>query len=319
MRHEIEFFYRPEKPVSLSSLTTHVLDEDFSARCTEQDKEFIEHFWATEVLPKNKGATSAPRGRANLVSTIVNSDNYSRHLPRIPMMNNSKTGAITEGIIHNHKGNELTFEYVEYKYYLAASRTGGQEPRPLRAELYDSMRIAAVGAALILPDDLVLVHRRAYTATHVAGVFDCSTAGVLPVDACGVYLERGLHEKLKKELGLEPDEVAIEGITGVHSAGSPDFSGLITTILRTPLNREEIKRRIKPGTFPEVRYVPRAELSDFVIERYTAQDMNHDGAMTLLSSLDIGDWYDSIERLQAAGKDIAFGSLVRGKFCPNDS
>ncbi len=278
MRHDIEIYYHPEKPAPLDSLQTHVLDKDFSERCTEEDKIYIDNFWDTEIIPKSPQATSTLRGRANLIGT----SSCSR---------------------------SLTFEYIEYKQYLATSRTAEQEPKPLSHGIYDSMRVAAVGAALVLPDDTVLVHRRPYNATHVAGVFDCSTAGVLPVDANGVYIERGLHEKIKRELGLNPEDLATKEVTGVHSAGSPDFSGLITTVLHTPLNRQDIEKRMRPDAFPEVRYISRKELADFVIDRYTVNDMNHDGAMTLLSSLDIGEWYDSIEILQKNGKKIVFGAL----------
>ena len=288
MRHDIEIYYHPEKPVPLTDLNMEVVDKDFSEKCTEQDREYIEDFWNTEIIPNNLQATSTPRGRANLIET-------SAELPA------------------------FRFEYVEYRQYLATSRTAKKNPRPLSQSIYDSMRVAAVGAALILPDDTVLVHRRPYNATHVAGVFDCSTAGVLPVDAQGVYIEMGLHEKIRRELGLNPDDLTIEEVTGVHSAGSPDFSGLITTVLRTPLNKEDIEKRMRSGVFPEVRYIPRKELADFVIDRYTADDMNHDGAMTLLSSLEIGEWYDAIEILQNRGKKIVEGTLYREcHFMPND-
>ena len=152
MRHDIEIYYHPEKPVPLTDLNMEVVDKDFSEKCTEQDREYIEDFWNTEIIPNNLQATSTPRGRANLIET-------SAELPA------------------------FRFEYVEYRQYLATSRTAKKNPRPLSQSIYDSMRVAAVGAALILPDDTVLVHRRPYNATHVAGVFDCSTAGVLPVDA----------------------------------------------------------------------------------------------------------------------------------------
>lgn len=282
MRQDIEIFYHPEAPVPIASLQTRVLEQDFSAYCTEKDKEFIEHYWTHEILPMNPRSTSALRGRANLLDT-------------------------------NDKGNELTFEYLEYKQYLATSRTRALHERTLSHGLYGRMRIAAVGAALILPDDTVLVHRRPYTATHVAGVIDCSAAGVLPVDAQGVYIEHGLHEKLKRELGLNPEDVTINGATGVHSAGEPDFSGLITTVLHTPLSREEIEQRMKPGVFPGVRYIPRKKLADFVFEHYTRNNMNHDGAMTLLSSLELGEWYDAVEQLQRAGKSIVQARLVDGQ------
>ena len=278
MRHDIEIYYHPEKPVSIDSLKMEVVNKDFSERCNEQDKRYTENFWDTEIIPKNPTSTSTPRGRANLIET---SSIYS----------------------------EFKFEYVEYKQYLATSRTAEQEPKPLSQSIYDSMRVAAVGAALVLPDDTVLVHRRPYNATHVAGVFDCSTAGVLPVDANRVYIERGLHEKIKRELGLNPEDILTKEVTGVHSAGSPDFSGLITTVLHTHLNRQDIEKCMKPSIFPEVLYIPRKELANFVIDKYTANDMNHDGAMTLLSSLDIGEWYDSIEILQKKGKNIVEGLL----------
>ncbi len=278
MRHDIEIYYHPEKPVSIDSLQMKVLDKDFSERCTEQDIEYINNFWNTEIIPKYPQATSTPRGRANLIGVSLYPQSF-------------------------------IFEYVEYKQYLATSRTAEQQPNPLSQRIYDSMQIAAVGAALILPDDTVLVHRRACNATHVAGVFDCSTAGVLPVDANVVYIERGLHEKIKRELGLNPEDLLTKKITGVHSAGSPDFSGLITTVLHTPLSRQDIEKRMKPDIFPEVKYIPHKELADFVIDRYIADDMNHDGAMTLLSSLDIGEWYDAVEILQKKGKKIEFGAL----------
>ena len=287
MRHDIQIFYHPVKPLPIASVQTKVLDRDFSARCSKDDKNFIDEFWTNEVLSKNPNATSTPRGRANLVGTNIDD-------------------------------SQFVFEYVEYKEYLAVANTGGRETKPLSEGVYDSMRIAAVGAALVLPDESVFVHRRPFNATHVAGVFDSSTAGVLPVDARGIYIERGLHEKLKRELGLEPHEVTIEGVTGVHSAGSPDFSGLVTTVLRTSLNKEELERRRKPDIFPEVKYIPQKELADFVIDRYTANDMNHDGAMTLLSSLPYATWKDSIELLQKTGKHISAGGLYdwNGSFAP---
>ncbi len=279
MRHNIQILYHPIALVPVASIETKVLDQDFSARCTEQDKKIIDEVWQERVLKKNPKATSKPRGRANLVST-------------------------------NFYAPDFSFEYAEYKEYQAVTNTALDNPRPLSDALYDTMRIAAVGAALVLPDDTVLVHRRPFTATHVAGVFDSSTAGVLPVDDTGVHIEQGLYEKLSKELGIQASEVTLEGVTGTHSAGSPDFSGLVTVLLRSHLSREEVEQRIKPGTFPEVRYVPRAELADFVFDRYTANDMNHDGAMTLLSSLPYTAWRESIARLETAGKTISEGILL---------
>lgn len=283
MRHDIEIYYHPETPVSVDKIQMRMVNRDFSRHCDENDRATMEEVWGREVLKKNPKATSLPRGRSNLVEA-------------------------------NRDGPTFIFEYVEYKEYQGVTNTGSREPRPLRSELYDQMRIGAVGAALIFPDDTVLVHRRSHSATHVAGIFDSSTAGVLPVDAQEIYLERGLYEKLSKELNMSPSEVTLEGVSGVHSAGNPDFSGLVTVVLRSHLTREEVNLRIKPGTFSGVRYVPRKELADFVVDRYSANDMNHDGAMTLLSSLPYIEWKEGVQRLQKAGKRIAKGYLTEGMF-----
>ena len=285
MRHEIEFYYRPEKPVPFSSLTAHLLEEDFSSLKTEHDVQLIENRWngIVEAAERNgKKVFSKPRGLAMLFDT---------------------------------QGTTLAYKTTEYKDYNSVSTTSNE--KSLSPRLYETMRVAAVGATLELGDGSIFIHRRSYQATHVAGVIDSSCAGLCFVRDGKINPEQDLLQKLEKELGLKREEVEIKGIVGIHSAYAPDFSGLIDVALKTPLMPGDLAVRTKDIDFPERLYVLKEDLPDFVYHHYIEdKDMVGDGAAILLSCLDEKKFRESIEKMQRAGKDISFGNLVQGTFSP---
>jgi hypothetical protein len=281
VRNEVEYLYRPQKPVAIGSLKLTSTGEDFSRLLTLKDKEEMEEVWR-EVQDKSPKSFSKPKGLATLSSV---------------------------------KGGEILYDFTEFKEYVSVSRTSDR--RNLSEKAYDNMRVLAVGATLEMSDGSIFVHRRPYESTHVAGLIDSSCAGLCLTENEIVNPEKSITFKLERELKVSSKEVQILGVNGIHSSGNPDFSGLIDISLKTKLTPEELTERIR-DTFPEYWFVPKKDLGDFVFERYAARnDMVGDGAMILLSSLGNKEFYRVIKDLKKARKKIEFGALERGVFVEN--
>ncbi len=281
MRSEIEFYYKPEKPMPLSSLAAKVTENDFSQLFTDNDRNIIERIWKENILKKNPQSFSKPRSLATL-----------------------------------HSALEKNFVYygTEFKEYIAVSATSRE--RTLSDVVYQNMRVAAVGATLELNDGSIFVHRRSYNATHVAGIVDASCAGLCFVKENALLdPESDILKKCERELGLKRDEVQILGVTGIHSSYAPDFSCVVDVALKSNIAPADLEARAKHVDFAEKWYIRKEELPEFVYEHFIEKkDMVGDGAAILLSCLEYSVFKENVERLRKAGKDIQFGQLKNGKF-----
>lgn len=257
-----------------------VLDRDFSTRATSDDRRILDENWAG-VLAKASDPKpfSKPHGLATLYDT---------------------------------QGGVLSYETTEFKDYLGISTLSCGE-RPLRKTLYDHMRVAAVSSALILADDTVFVHQRSEKATHAAGLYDASCGGLCHVDPQGnLNPAKWLAEKLKRELKISPEEVRNVRLTGVHSCAAPDFSGMFSVSLESPLESGQLRERLGAQD-AAYDFVPRAHLAEYVFDHFvTRKDMAGDGVAVLLASLPEQEFKDSIARLRQAGTSIEFGTLING-------
>ena len=275
MRADIEFFYKPENPVSLDSVKTQVEDKDFSLKI--EDKDIIEQIWFRDVLSLN------PKAFSGALATLYDTQ------------------------------NGLTYNRTEFKHYVAISRTS--KSKELDSDLYNHMRVAAVGASLELADGSIFVHRRSPKATHCPNLLDSSCAGLCFVEWGNLNPKKALLEKLKRELGLNSEEVQIKGLVGIHSAGSPDFSSLFDIALKTNLSPQELEKRLKPGAFLEYTFVPKNKLADYIVKHYASEnDMIGDGAATLMGALGREQFYYVVGKIKDSGKRVEFGRLENNVF-----
>ena len=67
-RADLEFYYNPEKPVPLNTLTLRVGESDFSKIFTGGDQEIVDGVWGI-VHQQNPNSFSKPGGLASLRST----------------------------------------------------------------------------------------------------------------------------------------------------------------------------------------------------------------------------------------------------------
>lgn len=313
-RADIEFFYRPSEPVEpnkvLGALGTNAnlkgeyFDKSF---LTEEDRKVIAIEWDKLVAEKGSKVFSTPGALATLYDT---------------------------------QNGHFTFRATEFKTYAAVSRTHAE--RPLSDLVYDNMRVAAVGCALLLADGTVYVHRRPKDATHVAGVLDSSFAGLAftahpeegvignyPAESGWANIKwlDSLHKKLEREMGMKPEDLTSLRVTGVHSSGAPDFSGMIDFIATTDLKKEDIEARVNKEAHPERFYVKREDLQKFILKSYGGlvesesgykkiftTNMVGDGCATLLGVLTDKESFDTITKLQViGGKSIRAGKLIERK------
>ena len=133
------------------------------------------------------------------------------------------------------------------------------------------MRVAAVGASLLTCDEKILVHRRDLNATHCGGMLDSSCAGLCQIYDGKLDPRRSLYEKLERELSLKSEDIELIGLSGIHSAYSPDFSNMFDFKLRTDLTSEEVAERIKKN-FKDFTFVPKEAIGEFIINHYQCQE-----------------------------------------------
>ena len=181
------------------------------------------------------------------------------------------------------------------------------------------MRILAVGAYLETGDGTILVHRRPSNATHAPNLIDSSCAGLCKIYDGGVIKpQTDLEEKMFRELGLKPSDATLLGVTNVHSSEAPDFSGMISFGLKTHLAPEELKPGINPKTASGYFFVPKRQLVDFIIDKYTGtREMVGDGAAVLMGALDRDQFNYTVRQIKESGKRVEFGNLESGFLVKN--
>ncbi len=284
MRGEIQFLYKPRKPVPFSTLSISMGAKVFDDVLTPGDRTAIDTIWKN--LQSERGARVY-----------------------------SKPGGL--GTLHSCRGNILVYLPTEFKAYLATTVTS--DARTLSGELYEQMRISAVGAAVRLVDSSVFVHRRSSYVTHVPNMIDSSVGGFAHVNERGVPdFERALSEKLSRELHISPDEIRRVTLTSVHSSREPDFSGMCDFVVETSVTRADLERRIDRAYFAEHFIVEPNEIPSFILEHYVRKrDMVPEGCATLLSSLEYPLFLETVDLLRHHDARISFGNIINGSFFPD--
>lgn len=285
LKERIEFFYKSKTPVDVSSLIINIYDKDFSEIIKATDNPIIEEVWQRLRQERGDKIFSKPRSL---------------------------------GTLYDARGNVLTFRPTEFKVYITT--TLSYEQRSLSQQIYDSMRVGAVGVCVRTVDGFTFVHRRSAHVTHARNLIDSSVAGFVPINQSGkLDFSNAVYEKLKRELKINPEEVKSLRLTAVHHAYEPDFSGMCDFIVETNLEKGNLERRIDLTAFAEHFFVPQQDLLRFIIDHYVAkQDMVPDGCATLLSSLDHQTSLELIEQLKKLGKSIKFGNLENNVFVERD-
>jgi len=290
-RAEIEFFYTPESPVSPEALNVTMSGTEFSRHIAESDKPIIEQVWHDKVLIANPKATAGP------LATLASSHN---------------------GV--------LVCDASNFKDYVATTRTSlnpdfdkelralSLDERRLQPDFYGRMRILAVGAYLETGDGTILVHRRPSNATHAPNLIDSSCAGLCKIYDGGIINPRkDLEEKMSRELGLNPSDATLIGVTNVHSSEAPDFSGMISFGLKTSLAPEQLKPIINPKTASEYFFVPKDKLVEFVVDKYIrTREMVGDGATVLMGALDRDQFNYVVQQIKVSRRRVEFGNLENG-------
>ncbi len=279
----IQFFYKPEKPVDYKDLRFQVAGSDFSDILTEEDRRIRNDIWGELVKEKKEKIFSRPGGLGCLVDT---------------------------------RDSVLTFRPTDFMTYVATSRSHAR--RSLSKQVYDNMRVSAVGGTLKLADSLVFIHRRSSNVTHAADKLDSSIAGLAHINEDGkIDFRKALFEKLQRELKIKEGEIKNLAVTGVHSSYDPDFSGMVDFAVETNLHARDIEERIDKSYFGEHFFVPNDKLANFVFEHYAIEkDMIGDGCATILASLDHNVFLGIVEKIrrQLDNGIIQFGRLENGLY-----
>ncbi len=277
----IQVYFKPVVPIPISEVRIGLYDNDFANLLTAEDDAVIEKVWSEVVREKGGKVFSKPKGLGTLYDT-------------------------QDGV--------FTFRPTEFKVYLATTLTCDQ--RSLNPAVYNQMKVGAVGAVVRLGDGTVFVHQRSANATHGKNVLDSSVAGVGFTDETGKpNFQKSLYEKLAREMKIMPEEVSRVAVTGFHHASAPDFSGMLTCVVETPLESGHIEERIKDSSFEEHHFVPEDNLADFIFRHYgEGNDMIPDGCATLMASLDARIYEQLRYELRRLGRKITFGTLVAGHF-----
>ena len=282
----IRFFYKPEKPVDYIKLEARVGGNDFSEVFTDRDKYVVEKNWEKLRVERGDKVFSKPGGLGSLLDT---------------------------------KDNVFTYKPTEFKAYIATTQT--YQDRLLSPQVYDRMRVSAVGAVLKLADGNVFIHKRSSNVTHAGNMIDSSVAGLAHYDheIGSINFRKSLFEKLRRELKIKDDEIKSIAFTGVHSSYDPDFSGMVDFAVETNLHARDIEERIDKSYFGEHFFVPNDKLANFVFEHYAIEkDMIGDGCATILASLDHNVFLGIVEKIrrQLDNGIIQFGRLENGLFVP---
>lgn len=282
--YRIQFYFKPDTPVSYDTLKTRVSEEDFSRFFSRTDKTEIDSIWNDLKKQKVDKVFSQPRGLGCLCDT---------------------------------QDNIFTFGYTDFKTYIATTRSSGA--RTLSQGVYDNMRASAVGGLVRLSDGNVFIHRRSKNATHVAGIIDSSIGGLCQIKNAHLDFKATLTEKLKRELNVNEDEIESLYLTAVHSSSQPDFSGMVDFIITLPYNREQLEKKFDSSQFEETFFIPYKDLPDFIVSNFTSSSpqMVGDGCATLLSGLENEVFKDTVGKIQSRERLIQFGSLNQGEFIPD--
>ena len=286
MSYEIQFLYKPEKPVSFGTLSISMYNRDFNEILSARDRAVIDTVW------KN---VQRERGEAVY----------------------SKPGSL--GTLYNCHGGMLVYRPTDFKTRLAIGLTFSK--RTLSASVYEQMRVSCVNAVVRLADGSVFVHRRSSLVTHVPNMLDASVGGFADVNEQGILdFEGALYEKLRRELKISDEEVGSAMLASVHSSREPDFSGMCDFVVDTNLSVNDLERRIDRSYFAEYFVVSSDELPQFIIDHYLHRgDMAPEGCATLLSSLEYHMFLEAVDHLTAAGANIRFGHIKNGIFIPRQT
>ncbi len=278
---KLQIFYHPERPVDGSALEAVIGGEDFSENFDEHDRGLIDSLWEDWRDAKGDLIFSSP---GNL------------------------------GTLFDIRGNCFIYQPTEFKVYLAAASSYLR--KSLSQFIYDSLRTSVVGATVFTADNKLFIQRRPTTATHAPGFLDSSVAGFChPIQDGKLPLLDALLEKISRELHIYEKEIEDIALTGAHSSPYPDFSGSFAFKVSTSLESGALKERINHHYIASHYFISPQELPEFILRHYALfKDMIGEGCAVLLSSLEYPAFQNTVERINAYERKIAFGTLKKGTF-----
>ena len=286
----IRYLFKPHAPVDVSTICTAVDgSRDFESFLTSYERNQIDCEWGKLVRKHEGKVFSKPRALGTLYDT-------SR--------------------------NTLTFLPTDFKTYVSIARRSVDDVHARLNDVYNQMRVGAVGAAVRFNDGVYAVHRRPSTATHVPNMIDSSVAGLAFVnDENGQLrfspLEDIVYSKLARELNLTKEQVSKPLLTGVHNSTELDYSGMFSFHMDANVPSSELERLANPAWMSDCYRVAEKDLPDFIIEHYAmTKDMSGDGAAVMLSALAPQRFLDTVKRIHGhtSHRPIHFGQLVDGSF-----
>ena len=206
------------------------------------------------------------------------------------------------------------FEYLptSFREYYAMERAQRENPSELR-NLVRTFRVSSVGAAVETADGKIVVQRRASDLPVAPRLLDSSAAGLCAARYDRLHFEDVIRDKLREELGIMADDIAQLALTGVHSA-TDYLSGMFAYRATTTLPFTEIVHRHDRGRVAVLSSVSTENLGDFILDRYSSDDLVGDGCATFLAALLASDFLGVVEELRRRGKDIQFGQVKDGQF-----
>lgn len=269
--YKIEFLFRPQAPVAPDAIRTKLEDRDLSEMLCADDRLAIERIW--EDVRKKHVVFSNPKSLATLRDTT----------------------------------DAFSYWTTDFKTYCATTVSATE--RQMSRELYDMMRIAAVGGIVKCRDGSLVVHRRNPNMAYDAGFYDMSCAGLCVIKG-DLDHGRTLRERLQQELRITPEETVSVKLASVHSSRSPGFSAMFDYAIETRLGQKEIMERYNRERADDIIFVHPEDIPRFVIGQLEKKRITSDGVGALLSSLHGDAFNDLTSRLQEMGLEIMSGVLV---------
>ncbi len=289
----IEFLFKPETPIAITDIKTKLEGTDYATEYNAEEQAFVEAEWA-KVLEGNPKSFSKPNSRATLTDS-------------------SETNPLV-----------LTFRPTEFKTYVA---TAHHQYETMRRSIYEGMRIAAIGGAILTSDGYTLIHRRPNDLTHAGGMLDASFAGFVDMKNLDpdadpkaefkgeLLVDASVRKKLSVELRLEGTDISDIMLSGFHSGRIPDYSGMFDVVAKTRLSANQLDQQANKKLLGECFFMHPTEVPAFLLDHYgPGKDMLADGCAVMLASLPDALFLPTIRDLQDNGATIQFGHVKNARF-----
>ena len=298
-----QIYLHPEEPLPANWLKPILTGRDFSEILPQEDMGWIESDWEVKLQKAIDKAKKDAEERG---------EEYDEGKPPIWF---KERGNAT---LHDTKKTQSpVFHTTDFRVYNAISNNHEQMSPGAQ-----DMRVGAVGVALYTNDgEHVLIQRRFDGASHVPGSYDSSAAGLAAPNDGTIDFKATALEKLRLELKVEESDLSDFFLTGLHSVGGNDYSGMATFSARSNLNLNELDERADSelkykGEKLDYAIIRTRTVPGFVRNNYSRSPdkVCLDGAMTLAASLPQDLYEDTLKRLKEEGVKIEKGKLDEGFF-----